>query len=84
MWTPPKEGLYTILATFPGSKSYYPSYAETSIGVTAAPPPPPTPETPEIPTPPDYTPILTGLAVAIIVVAILVVYDIISVRKMRK
>ena len=84
MWTPPKEGLYTILATFPGSKSYYPSYAETSIGVTAAPPPPPTPETPQIPTPPDYTPILTGLAVAIIVVAILVVYDIISVRKMRK
>jgi hypothetical protein len=52
--------------------------------VTAAPPPPPTPETPQIPTPPDYTPILTGLAVAIIVVAILVVYDIISVRKMRK
>jgi hypothetical protein len=25
------------LATFPGSKSYYPSFAETSIGVTGAP-----------------------------------------------
>ena len=74
-WTPPKEGLWKILATFPGSKSYYPSFAETSITVTAAPAPP---------TPPDYTPILTGLAVAIIVVAILVVYDIISVRKLRK
>lgn len=37
-WTPPKEGLYTILATFPGSKSYWPSFAETSISVTAAPP----------------------------------------------
>jgi hypothetical protein len=37
MWTPPKEGLWTILATFPGSKSYYSSFAETSIGVTGAP-----------------------------------------------
>jgi hypothetical protein len=36
-WTPPKEGLWKILATFPGSKSYYPSFAETSIVVTAAP-----------------------------------------------
>jgi len=80
-WTPPSEGLWTIVITFPGTKSYWPSYAQTSLLVTAA---PPTPETPEIPTPPDYTPILTGLAVAIIVVAILVVYDIISVRKMRK
>ena len=44
-WTPPKEGLWKILATFPGSKSYYPSFAQTSIAVT----PPPAPV--EIPTP---------------------------------
>jgi outer membrane protein assembly factor BamB len=37
MWAPPKEGLWTILATFPGSKSYYPSFAETSIAVTGTP-----------------------------------------------
>ncbi len=36
-WNPPKEGLWTILATFPGSKSYWPSFAQTSIAVTAAP-----------------------------------------------
>jgi len=84
MWTPPKEGLYTILATFPGSKSYYPSYAETSIGVTAAPPPPPTPETPQIPTPPDYTMIFGVVIVAIIVVAILVVYTLYTVKKLKK
>jgi outer membrane protein assembly factor BamB len=35
-WNPPKEGLWTILATFPGSKSYYPSFAETAITVTSA------------------------------------------------
>jgi hypothetical protein len=48
-WTPPKEGLYKILATFPGTKSYWPSHAQTSIAVTPAPAPLeiPTPATPE-------------------------------------
>ena len=36
-WTPPVPGEYTVIAQFPGSKAYYPSYAETSIGVTEAP-----------------------------------------------
>jgi hypothetical protein len=80
-WKPPAEGLWTIVITFPGSKSYWPSYARTTILVEPA---PPAIEIPEAPQPIDYMPILTGLAVAIIVVAILVVYDIISVRKMRK
>jgi hypothetical protein len=81
MWTPETEGEYMIYATFEGSESYWPSYGATAIGVTEA---PAQPETPEYPTPTDYTPILTGLAVAIIAVAILVVYDIVSVRKLRK
>jgi hypothetical protein len=68
MWTPPKEGLYTILATFPGSKSYYPSYAETSIGVTAAPPPI---QIPEAPQPIDYSPMLMALAVAVVIAIII-------------
>jgi hypothetical protein len=33
MWTPEIEGKYKIIATFEGSKAYYASYAETSIGV---------------------------------------------------
>ena len=37
MWTPPTVGLYTITATFKGSDSYGSSYAETVMGVTAAP-----------------------------------------------
>lgn len=39
LWTPPKEGIYIITAVFPGSKSYWDSYASTAIGVTAAPAP---------------------------------------------
>ncbi|MEM2911495.1 MAG: PQQ-binding-like beta-propeller repeat protein [Candidatus Bathyarchaeia archaeon] len=38
LWKPPAEGTYTIMAIFDGSKSYWPSYAETAVGVTAAPP----------------------------------------------
>lgn len=36
MWTPVAEGEYTIYATFDGSNSYWGSYAETALGVTAA------------------------------------------------
>jgi hypothetical protein len=61
-WTPPKEGLWKILATFPGSKSYYPSFAETSIAVTAA---------PAAPAAPAYTTmdlaIIAAVAIAIII-----------------
>ena len=37
LWSPPVEGEYTITATFEGSKSYWPSSAETAIGITATP-----------------------------------------------
>jgi hypothetical protein len=39
LWTPPKEGTYTITAVFAGSKSYWDSYTSTAIGVTEAPTP---------------------------------------------
>lgn len=35
-WTPPTADKYTIMANFEGTKSYYPSYAETALGVSAA------------------------------------------------
>jgi hypothetical protein len=37
LWTPEHEGKYTIIASFEGSESYYASYAQTSIGIAAAP-----------------------------------------------
>jgi len=90
MWTPDIEGKYTVIATFEGSESYYASYAETAIGVGPAPEEPVTPATqPEVQEDIDQaidglTPMFLGIIVAIVVVAILVVYDIVSVRKLRK
>jgi hypothetical protein len=49
-WTPTTNGLYTITATFDGSKSYYTSSAVTSIGVDKAPATSPAPTTAPTPT----------------------------------
>jgi hypothetical protein len=67
-WTPPDEGLYTIMATFAGSDSYWSSYAGTGISVG---PSPAAPEPVEIPAYPDYTPLFAGIA-AIGIVAIII------------
>ncbi|MGB9959956.1 MAG: PQQ-binding-like beta-propeller repeat protein [Candidatus Bathyarchaeales archaeon] len=80
-WTPEEEGNYTIIASFEGDESYGSSAAATAITVG---PPPAEIEIPEYPTPTDYTPMLTALAIAIIIVAVLVIYDIITVRKLHK
>jgi hypothetical protein len=37
MWQPPIPGKYIIYATFAGTNSYWPSSAETAVGVTKAP-----------------------------------------------
>ena len=37
MWQPPVPGKYTVIATFAGSESYWPSYSQTAFGVTEAP-----------------------------------------------
>ena len=58
LWTPPVEGEYTIIATFDGTLSYGSSYAETAIGVTAAPAPAPTATPISTPTP-TATPVVT-------------------------
>jgi hypothetical protein len=81
-WTPTTTGTYKILATFAGSNSYYASYAETSAGVD--PSPAPTYITTAAAAAPDNTPIFAGMTVAIVVVAILVVYTLYTVRKQKK
>ena len=90
-WQPPKEGLWWIIASFPGSKSYYPSFAQTSIAVTPAPAPVeiPTPASPEQVSTVQATvealqPIITALAAAVIACICLVAYDIYINRKMLK
>ncbi|MFB3888027.1 MAG: PQQ-binding-like beta-propeller repeat protein [Candidatus Bathyarchaeia archaeon] len=56
LWKPQAEGKYTIVAKFEGSDSYYPSSAETAIGVDPA-PAQPAPVVASIPTaPPTTTP----------------------------
>jgi hypothetical protein len=80
MWTPPTTGTYSILATFAGSNSYYASYAETALGVSAA-PPAPAPAAEQVL--PDYTPMFAGIIAAVVIVAILVVYTLLTVRKQK-
>jgi hypothetical protein len=63
MVEPEVPGKYTIIATFAGSKSYGPSYAETALGVMEAPATTPPPETPPAP---DFTPTIVGTGIAII------------------
>jgi outer membrane protein assembly factor BamB len=66
MWTPDDEGEYTIIATFMGSKSYWPSYAETALSVGPA-----TPTGGPI-TPEEQPPLITtevAILIAVVVIA---------------
>ncbi len=78
-WTPPHTGLWTIVASFSGTNSYYGSYGEASIAVSAATGPIATASpqvSPTSPVPPGQIPVTTwyliaaALAVIIIVVVI--------------
>jgi len=79
MWEPEHEGKYTIIATFEGSKSYWPSYAETAVGVGPA-PAPIQPIEPEVPA---EAPLITT-EVAIIAVVIVAVIGIVAYWALRK
>jgi hypothetical protein len=70
-WTPPDEGLYTVMATFAGSDSYWSSYAATglSVGPAEAPSVPIEPEEPTAEAPL----ITTEIAILIAVVAVAVI-----------
>jgi len=86
-WTPPDEDLYTITASFMGDDSYGSSWAATASSVGPAPEPVPeygSPEWPAYPEAPAYTAIDLAIIAAVVVVALLVIFDIVSVRKLRK
>jgi outer membrane protein assembly factor BamB len=67
-WQPDIEGSYTVIATFAGSKSYYPSYAQTTFAID------PVPEGTSTPTPAPaslsetyFIPAVAGLIIAMII-----------------
>jgi hypothetical protein len=64
MFTPEVPGEYTIIATFHGSGSYGASYAETAIGVLAAPSATPPPQ---YPVPVDYTLTIAGMGIVLLI-----------------
>jgi len=78
LWTPENPGVYTIIAVFAGSESYWTSYGATAIGVTEA------PVQPEAPQAPAYNTIDLVIIAAVAVVAVLVVYTIYTVRKLAR
>jgi outer membrane protein assembly factor BamB len=73
-FTPEVPGLYTIIATFDGSKSYYGSFAKTGINMEEAPQPTPAPT----PTPAPMTDtyvlgIGAGAIIAIVVIGLVII-----------
>jgi outer membrane protein assembly factor BamB len=73
-WEPDIPGMYTIIATFPGSKGYGSSYAVTYLNVLEAPEatPGPTP-TPASMSEMYFVPSVIGIIVAIAVVGVVIV-----------
>ena len=68
-WKPDIEGQYTVYASFAGSKSYWPSNAETSFVVDeAAATPAPTAAPAESVADMYFVPAVAGIIVAIIIV----------------
>ena len=80
-WTPPSEGVYTIMASFAGDDSYGSSTAATAVSVGPAPPtiaPTPTPIAQT-----DYAPTLMGILAAVVVAIIISVIALVAVIKKR-
>jgi outer membrane protein assembly factor BamB len=82
MWTPPDEGHYTVMATFEGTNSYYPSYAVGAVGVDPA-PATDGPIEPE-PTPEPEAPLISTEVAIIAAVAVVAVIGIVAYWALRK
>ena len=93
-WKPPTEGTYKIVATFEGTDGYWPSYAETAIGVGTAPSPSAPSSTqpsvttpaisPSVTEPGPGTPVNVGLYVAVAAVIVIVVIAAVAVLLRRR
>ena len=78
-WTPDITGSYTVIATFAGSNSYYPSSAETSFVATAA--ASTASPYPQITLPPTEMYIVAGVVAIIVAIAIGFAITILVLRK---
>ena len=78
-WTPDIEGKYTVIASFQGSESYWPSRAETAFVVNGVEPTPTS--QPAVVLPPTEMYILGGVAAIIIAIAIGFAVTILMLRK---
>ena len=80
LWTPPTTDTYKVLATFLGSESYYLSYAQTALGVTAA---PSTNGGGGTEAQPDNSMLLYGILIAVIIAIIIGLAALIAVFQKR-
>jgi hypothetical protein len=72
-WVPDIPGKYTVIATFGGSKAYYPSVAQTAFVVDEAQATPAPTETPPSMADLYFLPLSIGMIVAIIVIGAIIV-----------
>ena len=79
-WKPDISGKYTVIATFAGSKAYYPSYSETGYVVDEIPESTPTPTQVAL-TSVNDTYLLPGIVAIIFAIAIVGAIIILSIRK---
>ncbi|MEM3875327.1 MAG: PQQ-binding-like beta-propeller repeat protein [Candidatus Bathyarchaeia archaeon] len=77
-WKPDKPGLWTLLLTFPGSKSYYPSYARITVLVEGTPP-----EAAVQTAIQTMQPLIIVLLVLVIIAIIISVYNIYTIKKKK-
>jgi len=77
-WTPPIEGDYEVIASFAGDASYGSSTASTGFTVGPAPTVAPTPEPVEIP---DYSMLIYGLIIAVIIAIMIGLVNLMLLRK---
>ena len=77
-WKPDKPGLWTLLLTFPGSKSYYSSCAMITVLVE------PAAEAPTLAMPEQVELLIIALPVLVIIAIIIGVYNIYAIKRMKK
>jgi len=78
LWTPPKQGTYIISAIFRGTESYYPSNAQTVVGVLLQEPKPATPEQVSEEISSQIAPIQSLINILTILVAIAIVIGVVN------
>jgi hypothetical protein len=78
-WTPDIQGSYTVIASFAGSESYWPSYAESSFAVSN--PTPTASPIQQITLPPTETYFAISTAAIIIAIAIVGLLIVLVLRK---